>query len=153
MGIHGHPGRFSDDLELIDGGGTVDVARDKQRAAAQSGFTIIPELGGMGGFPGALKAAQQDHGRRLGGQIELDLALTHQAAELLMHDLDDLLSRGQARGDFLAHGPGAHAFHKGLDDLEVDVGPQKGELDFAQNLVDIGLGQLAAALEAAKDIG
>ena len=62
-------GGFGDDGELLAGGGAVDVDRDEHGAVAAF-FEPLRELGGGGGFAGALEAGHEDDGGGLGGGAE-----------------------------------------------------------------------------------
>ena len=61
----------ADDLQLLDGSGTVDVARDQQRALALLLAHEAGELGAVRGFTGALQADQHHDRGRLGGDGQL----------------------------------------------------------------------------------
>ncbi len=62
-------GGFGDDGELLAGGGAVDVDGDEHGAVAAL-FEPLGELGGGGGFAGALEAGHEDDGGGLGGGFE-----------------------------------------------------------------------------------
>ena len=70
-----------------------------------------------------------------------------------MDDLNDLLSRSNAFHHLDAERRLTNAIHKFPDDLEVHVGLKKGETDFAQSVLNIGLGELGTAAESAEDSG
>ena len=74
-------------------------------------------------------------------KIELGRFAAQQAHELVMNHLDDLLRRTHALEDFLTETFDAYAFHKVLDDLEIDVRFQQGEPDLAQARLDVFFGQ------------
>ena len=57
-------GLLTDDLQLLNGGGAVNIAGDQQRAAALAAV-IFAELGGVGGLAVALQAAHHQHGLAL----------------------------------------------------------------------------------------
>src|SRR4029077_14162880 len=61
--------------------------------------------------------------------------------ELVAENLDDLLSRREGGHDLLTDSFGADLIDKLLDNLEVDVGLEQRQADFAQGLVDVFLGQ------------
>ena len=89
-------------LKLVDGGGTVDVARDEEGA-----LTLLPELKGElaaeGRLARALQAAHQDDGRRLGSDFELGVPRPHEGDELFVDDLDDLLGGIEGGEHLLPH--------------------------------------------------
>ena len=70
-----------------------------------------------------------------------------------MHDLHDLLGRGQALEDVLAKRPLAHASGEGADDLEVDVGLEQREADLAQRARDRLLVEPASFAQVAEGGG
>ena len=83
-------------LELLDGGGALQVAGHERRLQALLGEQVR-ELAGRGRLARALQAAEQDHRRRLGGHRELRAGRAEQLGELLVDDLHDLLAGRQAR--------------------------------------------------------
>ena len=67
-----------------------------------------------------------------------------------MHDLDHLLAGGEAVKHLGAHRPLLDAGDEVLHDREVDVRLEQRQPDLAHRLVDVVLGQPAAALEAVE---
>jgi len=67
-----------------------------------------------------------------------------------MHDLHDLLARGQAVEHVAAHGALAYTVDELLDDGEVDIGLEQREADLAHGLVDVVLGQATLAPKAVE---
>ena len=102
----------------------------------------------MGGLTVALQAAEHDHVLTLvlDDQTRRFLA-AHQGDQLLVDDLDDLLGRGQALHDLLAHGALRHLCTEVLGHLVVDVGFQQGHAHFPHGGLDVGLGQFAVAAQ------
>ena len=90
---------LGDDLELLAGGGAVDVDRDQHGAVAA---LLEPggQLAGGGGFAGALQAGHQDDRGRLRGELEAGRVFAEQGDQLVADDLDDLLG-GRERGERL----------------------------------------------------
>ena len=82
--------------------------------------------------------------------MEDPIAGAEEVDELVVDDLDDLLAGGQAREDVPADGLLADARDEVLDDLEVDVGFEQGEPDFAHRGIDVGLADPAAAGQVAE---
>jgi hypothetical protein len=124
----------------------------KQRAAMKRILKIIGKFCRMGGFTGTLQTAHHDNGGRFGGKIKLGIAIPHNAAQLFMHDLDNLLSGREGFHDLFADRTRRYVVDKGLNDLEVDVGTEQSQLDLAHDLFDVALGQLTAPLKTAEDI-
>ena len=150
---HRHPGLLADDAQLVDGGRAVDIAGDKQRAAALAAV-IFAELGRVGGFTVALQAAHHQHGLALVLDVQqLGFLAAHQAGQFLVDDLDDLLRGGQAFHDLLPHGALGDLGAEILGDLIVDVGFQKGHADFAHGGLDVRLVQLALAAQLFEHAG
>jgi hypothetical protein len=119
--VDGHLQRLAERLQLLDGGGPVDVAGDQRGRALLLGQQAS-QLSAGGGLAGALQAGHQDHGGRAVRERELGAGLAHKAGQLLVHDLDDLLAGGEAVHHLRARGPLAYAVDEVLDDAEVDVG-------------------------------
>ena len=70
--------------------------------------------------------------------------------EFLVDDLDDLLRRAEALLDLGTIGAFLQPGDQRLDHLDVDVGFEQSEADLTGDRVDVGLGQLPAAAQAAK---
>ena len=158
-GIHVHRGRETGHVQLlgqhgqlVDGGGAVHVGRHQigtHLLLAQQ----IGDLARRSGLTGALQAHQHDDRRLLALQVQARGLATKQAHQFLMNDLDDLLRRADALDEFLPQALLADVLHKVLDDLEVDVGLQKGKAHLAQAGLDIFFRQLAASAEGAEHTG
>ncbi len=88
---------LGDDLELLARGGAVDVDRD-QHGTVTALLEPGGQLAGGRGFAGALQAGHQNHGRRLGGEVEARGVFAEQRDELVADDLDHLLG-GRERGE------------------------------------------------------
>ena len=73
-----------------------------------------------------------------------------QRDQLLVDDLDHLLTRRQAVEHVGADGLLADARDEVLDDLEVDVGLEQGQADLAHGGVDVGFADPAAAGQVAE---
>ena len=140
-------GLLTDDLQLLNGGGTVNIAGDQQRAAALAAV-IFAELGGVGGLAVALQAAHHQHGLTLVFQAQvLRLVAAHEIGQLFVDDLDDLLGGGQALHDLLPHGTFRNLGAEVLGDFIVDVGLEQGHAHLAHRGLDVGLVQLALAAQ------
>ena len=71
----------------------------------------------------------------------------HELDELLMDDLDDLLTGHQTLEDLRSDSPLGDGFHKIPHDLEVDIRFEKCEFDLPHSLTHIRFCQLAFAAE------
>ena len=138
---------LADDLQLLDSGRTVDVTRDKQRAAALA--AVVPaQLGGVGGFTVALQAAHHQHGLALVFDAQvLGFVAAHQLGKFLVDDLDDLLGGSQAFHDLLPHRALRNLGAEVFGHFVVDIGFQQRHADFAHRSFDICLSQLAFAAQ------
>jgi hypothetical protein len=84
-----------------------------------------------------LKAEQHHDARRGGILLQPALDVTEQRQQLVTDNLGDLLSRGQALENGLIHRPVADTVDECLDDLEIDIGLEQREADFAQRGLDV----------------
>ena len=106
----------------------------------------------MGGFTRALQAYHHNHCGGLGRNFQLGLGAAHETGELLVDDLDHLLTGEQGLHDLGTHGALGNDLDEVLDHLEVDVGLQQSELDLAHTRLDVGLGQGALTAEFLKGL-
>ena len=143
---------FTHHLQLLDGGGAVDVAGHQQRAAALL-FEEAGQLGAVGGLAGALETHQHHNRGRLGGHAELLVFAAHQGGQLFVDDLDDHLGRREAFEHVAADGALRDLGDKVLDDLVADVGFQKRQTDFPHGGLDVGFGEAALAPELLEGSG
>ena len=65
---------------------------------------VLGQLGGGGGFTRPLQTGHQDHGGRLGGQVDVTDALAHGAAEFAVDDAYQRLAGRQRTHHLLAQG-------------------------------------------------
>ena len=150
--VHGHVHLRADHLQLLDGGGTVDVAGGQQRLFALL-LQVVGQLSGHGGLTGALQAAQHINGGHGGRPGQPGVLGAHQGRHFLADDLHHLLGRGQAVQHLLAHAALGDFFAEILDHQVVDVGLQKGHAHVAHSLLDGLLGQLAPAGQLGERAG
>ena len=136
-------------LQLVGCSGAVDVASGKQRVVALLCQTI-GELGGSGCLARALKAQHHDDAGDAAAKVQAHGLAAQKRRELVVDDLDDVLSRCEAFHDLGCKAALLGALDKALDDLEVDVCLEQRHADLLHGGVDIGLGQAALALKAAK---
>src|SRR5436305_2856590 len=147
---HRHLDPLAHLLELLDGGGALQVARHQQRVLAAL-LEPLGELAGGGRLARALEAAEHDD-RRPAVEAEVGPLLAQERGQLVADDLDHLLGRGEALQDLLAEGALAHPLDERLDHPEVDVGLEQRHADLAQRRVERLGGDLALALELAENV-
>ena len=135
------------DLQLLDGGRTVNVTGGEQRTFLLLLFEKPGELCAVGGLARALQADQHNDRGRLGGELQLLVFAAHQIGQLFVDDLDDHLCGRQTLENVRADAALGGFFDEVLDDLVVDVGLQQGETDLAHGFLDVGLGQTALAAQ------
>ena len=147
LGIHRDAHALAHHLELVHGGRTVDVAGGQQGPLVLLPGIHAGQLGGVGGLSRALQPHHHDNGGRRGGDFELCALASHELDKLLVDNLNHLLGGREALKHFGPRRPLGDGGHKGLDHLDVDVGPQQHQAHLAHGLLDVGLGQLALAAQ------
>src|SRR5215210_6991403 len=147
---HRHVDAAADLLELLDGGGALQVAGDEKRVLAAL-LEALGQLARGGRLARALEAAEHDD-RRAAVEAELGPLLAEEGGELVADDLHDLLRRGEALHHLLPEGALADPVDERLDHPEVHVGFEKSQTDLAQRRVERFGGDLAFALQAAEDV-
>ena len=133
--------------QLLDRGRPVNVGSDEERSAPLLSEDIR-ELRGGRRLSRALKADEQQHGRRaLRPRERHGLAAEH-LDQSVVHDLDDLLRAGDRLEDLLAERALAYGRNELADHLEVDVGLEQRDADIAQRLLEVRLAHARAAAQA-----
>jgi hypothetical protein len=97
------------------------------------------ELGGGGGLARALQADEHYHHRGRGGEIDRLGLGAKSAHELVMHDLDDHLARGDGAHHLLANGLRLQGVGEVAHHVECHVGLEQRASDFAHRFVDVGV--------------
>jgi len=138
--------RLCDNLQLLTGRGTVDVDRNQQ-GTMPARLEPVCQLARSRGLAGALKPGHQHDRGRLRGELHARRVLAKNLDQFVAHNLDDLLARGERGQHFLADRLSANLVDELLDHLEVDVGLEQREADFAQRLVNVLLGELGLPAE------
>src|SRR5690606_25051577 len=110
------------------------------------------QLGRGGGLPRALEAAEEDHRRRPGGELDPGVLAAHQGRQLVPDNTDHLLGRREALQDLLAHRPGPDPLQEVFHHPEVDVRLQEGPPHLFEGLIYIRGRELAPAREAAEGL-
>ncbi len=133
-------------LELVDGGGTIDVARDEPRLPAFA-LELARELRRGGRLSGTLQPDHHHDGRRHGAELESLAPLAEHGGELVVDDLDELLAGRDGAQLRDADRLLLDALEELARELEVDVGLEEDATDFAQPFLDVGFGEDAAAAQ------
>ena len=130
--------------ELLHGGRTVDVERGHQHLALVALGEAAGELGGGGGFAGALQADHHDRDRR--HRVEVDgLALgAERGDELVMDDLDHHLAWRHRLDHSGADRLLADLFGEAAHHFQRDVGLEQRAAHLAHRRIDVGLRQRAS---------
>ena len=129
-----------EDFELVDGGGSLEVAGGEHDALLELVAEVQGELGGGGGLAGAMESAEHDDGGRA-LEVEWRGVFAEECDELVVDDFDDLLSGCDALHDRLAEALGADIGDEFLDDGVVDVRIEECGADFGH-----GVGEVAERL-------
>ena len=111
-------------------------------------FHIARQLGGGGGFTGALKTHHHDDTWPIVGQRQLGGAAAHEVRQLLVDDLHHLLGGSQAVQHIGAYGPLRNGGDEFFDHLIADVGFQQCQTDLPHGLPDVVFRQAALAPQA-----
>ncbi len=151
-GVDGHAQLTGQHLQLLNGGRAVHVGGDEIGLQLVLGAQQVGQLARRGGFARTLQADHHDDdGPVL--EVEARVFAAEQLNELIVDDLDHLLTGREA----LEHvGPErllAHAVHELLDDLEIDVGLKQGQPHFAQPVLDVFLIQPGLTAQVAEGFG
>ena len=134
IGVHGHLELRAERLQLIDRGRTIHVRGD-ETGRFSLGFQLARQLGGSRRFSGALQADHHDDGGRHGAELQRLTTLAEHRGQLVVDDLDELLSgrnRAQLRDtDGLLLDP----LEKFTGELKVDIGLEEDTTDFAESFL------------------
>ena len=140
---------FTHDLQLFDCGGTVNVARHKQRTVTLV-FKHQCKLSAVGGFTGALQTAHHHDCRRMIGGVEPGFCAAHEIRQLFVDNLDNHLGRRQTLHHLCADGTFRDGFGKVFGNLVVDVCFQQRQPHFPHGVLDVSFGQGAFASQSFK---
>ena len=135
-------------LQLLDGGGTIDIAAHQQRFLALTFLEMACQLGGCGGLARALQTGQQDHHRGAMVEAQLSGLLSQDPNQLLIDHLDQDLARRKTGAYLTAYRPLPHLIDERFDHRQGNVRVQQRGTHLTQGLLDIFIGQprLAAQL-------
>ena len=149
--VHADGRLCAHDAELLNRGRSLHVGRHQHRMSAL-GDQPFPKLSRRRRLPRPLQPQQQHDARPLAGRLQAPIGIAEESQHLVTDDLDDLLRRREAPEHILPHRPIAHAIHKGLDDLEVDVGFEQGEPNLSKRGLDALRRQRRLAAERFEDV-
>ena len=149
---HVHPGALGDDTQLGHGIGTLEVGGHQQDALA---LVTQPasELSGQGGLTGALETGEHDDRGTAVGPVDLPGLAAQDLDELLVDDLDNLLTRVEGLGACGVDRLLAHRGGEGTHNGQGDVGLQEGAADLGDRGVDVGLGETTLAAQLVEGGG
>ena len=108
---------------------------------------LLGKLGSGGCLAGALQAAEHEHRRAAGLEVERVVHRPHQFDELAMDDPHELLGRIERLEHLRARGLGRHPLEEHLGHVVGDIGLQERRLDLLQALPHVAGGELPAAAE------
>jgi DNA-binding response OmpR family regulator len=140
------------DPKLLDGCGTVNICCN-QEWAVPSFFIDTCQLARSCCLSRSLQTGQHDHGGGCGWETDLAVRGPHQIRELLLDNLDELLTRLDSLQHFLSGRLLLDAGKEVLYDLKRDVRLEQRHADLSQSLVDVGFGDLLLQADLVADIG
>ena len=126
--------------QLVTGCRTTRICRNQKNPFPLC-LEIPPELAASRRLSCALEPHHHDDGRRVRGQSQTGPLAAHHLPQLVPHDLDDLMPRGQTLEDFLPNSFLANPLDEVLDDLEVDVGFEQRKTNLFQGFCDVLFGE------------
>jgi hypothetical protein len=144
--IDGHLYLLGEDAQLLDGGGSVDVAGHQQGASVAFRLEQVGQFPGECRLTGTVETGHQDDG---GMSLELQFGglSSHQCGELVVDDFDHELSRLDARQHVLSQCFLLHRVGKRLGHFVVDVGVEEGAAHLLEGFRHIDFGDAALALQ------
>ncbi len=134
-------------LELVNGGGTIDVGSRQHGISIVLLLQIPCQFGAERGFARTLQSGDQDYRGRGMGYADIHPFLPQNFSQFVVYDLGELLARIDGGQHLLSHGPLLHFFGERFGHLVVDVGVQQGAADFPHGLRDVYIADLRFALQ------
>ena len=134
LGVDRHAQPVAQHLQLIDGGGAVDVGGHQQRPLVVPVHQVQRQLADGGGLAAALQAHHHDAGGALLGELDVGVDRAHQLDQLVVAQLDEVVLGGDPADLLLGGGPHLDddadrllldALAEVLHHLEADVGLQQ----------------------------
>ena len=139
------PGLRGDGLQLLDGGGAVDVRRHGQHLLLALFDQVARDLGGGRGLARALQAGHQDDRGRLRGQVQVGHAFAHRGRQFAVHDAHQRLAGVERAHHLLAQGFFLDAGDEVAHHRQRHVGLQQGHAHLAQHVLDVAVGDARLA--------
>ena len=141
---------LAEHLQLINGRRTMHIGRRQQRKTSLT-LQMQCELRTEGGLAGALQSRNHDHRWRQRRKRDPDMLAPQKSDQLIVYDLDDQLSGGNAVQHILTHRPPEHVVNELTRNFVVDVGIQEDTAHLTEGLRDIRLGDFALSAQALQD--
>ena len=133
-----------EDFDLVDGGGSVEVAADEQRLAFQLVLQMEGQFCGRRRLTGAMETAEHDDGW-FRDEIQRLVVLAQQGGQLVVDDFDGELSGRDGIHDGFAEALLGDVRDEFLGDGVVHVGVKQGGADFGHCVLDVGFREFTAA--------
>ena len=146
---HLDAGALTDNLELLDGVGALEVGGDEQDGLALLAQPLT-QLSGERGLTGTLEAGEHEDGGAGLCEGQLTRGATEDLNEFLMHDGDDLLARVKRLGASCAVRLFANLRGELANDGKRNVRVDEGATNVGNRVIDVRLGQDAAAAQATE---
>ena len=149
---HLDAGTFADDLQLLDCIGALEVGGNEQDGLA---FLTQPlaQLSRQGGLTCTLETSEHEDGWAGLGKGQLTRRTTEDLNEFLVNDGNDLLAWVEGLRSSRAVSLFANLRSKLTNDRERDVRVDEGAANVRNRVIDVRLGQDAAAAQAAEGLG
>ena len=141
---NGNSQLFAADLQLLNGGGAVNIAGDQQRVLPLP-LHKTRQLTAVGCLARALQAHQHDNRGAVGIDVDVLGIAAHELAQLFVDDLHDHLGRGEGFQNVGADTALGDGLCEILDHLVADIRLQKRHADLPHRLLHIRLLQAALA--------
>ena len=146
---HRHADLVSQRCQLLDGSGTLEVARDEHRRAPLL-LEQFGELGRTRRLAGTIEANHHDPGRLV--EVERRRVTAEEGRQLVVEDFDDLLPGGHAAQHVLPERLVLDPRDERLGDLEVDVRLQQRQPHLAHGVVDVRLRDRAMPAQVLENV-
>ena len=101
-------------------------------------FQPLRKFSGEGGLTATLQTSEHDDRRWVLGERNLAGFATENCDQLVVHNLNHLLSRVQGLADFVTKGAVTNRIYKVFDNFESNVSLEQGSTNLAKRGIDIG---------------
>jgi hypothetical protein len=135
-----------DHLQLVNGIRALKVGGDEQRRVTLA-LELERKLSRKRCLAGTLQAGEQDHGRRILCLAQSSGLAAENCDELLVHDLDDLLSRIQGAGNLYPESALLDCSTELADNRQGNIGFEQGRTDLTNRGIDVSLGESTFAAQ------